>query len=81
MEERELISLYDYLGYAAGLELGGKVCKAAVALKEPIGEREVSNTRYKGRVHLYRREFLEEYFKNKQTEVEPTLGDQQTYTL
>lgn len=64
--ENNMMSLYDYLGYAAGQELGGKVCKAAIALKEPIQEREITNTRYKGKVHLYRREFLEEYFKNKQ---------------
>jgi hypothetical protein len=80
--ENNLISLYDYLGYAAGQELGGKVCKAAIALKEPIGEREITNTRYKGKVHLYRREFLDEYFSlKKESEIEPTLGDIQNYEL
>jgi hypothetical protein len=37
--ENNMISLYDYLGRAAGLELGGLVCKTAVALKEPIGRK------------------------------------------
>ena len=59
------MSLYDYLGYAAGGELGKDVAKVAVALKETIKTREISNTRYKGEVLLYRREFLDEYFKNK----------------
>jgi hypothetical protein len=80
--ENNMISLYDYLGRAAGLELGGLVCKTAVALKEPIGKREITNTRYKGKVHLYRREFLDEYFSlKKESEIEPTLGDRQDYQL
>jgi hypothetical protein len=80
--ENNMMSLYDYLGYAAGKELGGKVCKTAIALKEPIEEREITNTRYKGKVHLYRREFLEEYFSlKKEAEIEPSLGDIQNYQL
>ena len=81
MEERGLISLYDYLGYAAGGELGKQVATAAAKSKEKIGKRYVTNTRYKGEVLLYRREFLQEYFKTKQSEVEPSLGDRQSYQL
>ena len=82
MEEKGLISLYDYLGYAAGSELGKEVAKAATIAKEKIGRRAVSNTRYKGEVMLYRREFLKEYFQMKQkSEVEPSLGDIQSYEL
>ena len=81
MEERGLISLYDYLGYAAGSELGKQVATAATKAKEKIGRREISNTRYKGEVLLYRREFLQEYFTTKQTEVEPSIGDRQDYQL
>ena len=66
MEEGGLISLYDYLGYAAGGELGKQVATAASKAKEKIGKRFVTNTRYKGEVLLYRREFLQEYFKTKQ---------------
>ena len=82
MEEAGLVSLYDYLGYAAGTELGKEVATAATKAKEKIGRRAVNNVRYKGEVMLYRREFLKEYFSIKQkTEVEPTLGDCQDYTI
>ena len=81
MEEAGLISLYDYLGYAAGGELGKQVATAATKAKEEIGRRVISNARYKGEVLLYRREFLQKYFKTKQSEVEPSLGDQQDYQL
>jgi hypothetical protein len=66
MEQPQLISLYDYLGYAAGATLGKEVAEAATKAKEPIGTRQIANTRYKGVVHLYRREFLTEYFKKQQ---------------
>ena len=66
MEKTELISLYDYLGYAAGAELGKEVAEAATRAKEQFGKRAISNTRYKGEVLLYRREFLKEYFLTKQ---------------
>jgi hypothetical protein len=80
--ENNMMSLYDFLGYAAGLELGALVSKTAVALKEPIQEREITNTRYKGKVHLYRKEFLEEYFRlKKEADYEPSLGDRQDYQL
>ena len=60
-----MMSLYDYLGRAAGPELGKEVCEVAVALKETIHEREISNSKYTGNVHLYRREFLDEFFNKK----------------
>lgn len=63
MENKELISLYDYLGHAAGAELGKQVAEAAVRAKQPIGQRQISNTRYKGVVHLYSKQFLQEYFE------------------
>ena len=66
MEEGGLISLYDYLGYAAGSELGKQVATAATKAKEKIGKRYITNTRYKGEVLLYRKEFLQEYFSTKQ---------------
>lgn len=66
MEEGGLISLYDYLGYAAGSELGKEVATAATKAKEKIGKRYITNTRYKGEVLLYRKEFLQEYFSTKQ---------------
>ena len=82
-KQQELISLYDYLGYAAGSTLGKQVAEAAVRAKQPIGQRQVTNTRYKGIVHLYRREFLEEYFLTKQrsSDVNPSVGDRQDYNV
>ena len=80
--ENNMMSLYDFLGYAAGKELGGLVSKTAVKLKEPIQEREITNTRYKGKVHIYRKEFLEEYFRlKKEADYEPSIGDRQDYQL
>jgi hypothetical protein len=60
-----MMSLYDYLGRAAGKQLGAEVAATAAALKETIEERHIENPAYKGLVHLYRREFLDEYFGNK----------------
>lgn len=62
----EMISLYDYLGRAAGAELGKEVADAAVKAKETIGRREVSNKKYTGNVMLYRKAFLQEFFESKQ---------------
>jgi hypothetical protein len=59
------MSLFDYLGKAAGSDLGKQVADTAVKLKETIGTRQINNTRYKGTILLYRREFLDEYFGNK----------------
>jgi hypothetical protein len=63
MKQEEFLSLYDYLGHAAGLELGGKVHKTAVLSNEPIKIRQISNPKYKGEVNLYTRAFLDSYFK------------------
>ena len=61
----EMLSLYDYLSKPAGKILGGLVCREAVNTGEPIQERAISNSKYEGNVHLYRKEFLDKYFKNK----------------
>ena len=80
MEEGGLISLYDYLGYAAGGELGKEVATAAGKAKEKIGKRFVTNTRYKGEVLLYRREFLKEYFNKQQNpDIQLSVSDHQDY--
>ena len=67
MEEQKpyMMSLYEYLGRAAGPELGKQVADTAVKLRETIQEQEVSNPKYTGKVKLYRREFLDEYFGKK----------------
>jgi len=58
-------SLFDYLGQKAGPELGRDVYKTALREKEPVGVRDVSNRAYTGKVMLYRKEFLKEYFDAK----------------
>lgn len=80
MEQVELISLYDYLGYAAGAELGKQVATAATRAKEQIGKRTISNIRYKGEVLLYRRQFLKEYFNKQQNpDIQLSVSDHQDY--
>jgi len=62
-ENMSMKSLYDYLGHAAGSELGQQVATAArkVGVKGEI--REVSNPVYKGPVMLWPEAFLDLYFK------------------
>jgi len=57
------VSLYDYLGHAAGSDLGQKVATAARQAGVKGEMREVSNPVYKGPVMLWPRAFLDLYFK------------------
>lgn len=57
-----MLSLYDYLGKAAGPALGKQVHKVALLQDIPTGLREVSNPQYTGKVNLYPRYFLDRYF-------------------
>ena len=59
----EKVSLYDYLGHAAGSDLGQQVANAArqAGVKGEI--REVSNPKYRGPVMLWPKAFLDLYFK------------------
>tara|TARA_Y100001972_G_scaffold25000_1_gene30356 strand:+ start:317 stop:544 length:228 start_codon:yes stop_codon:yes gene_type:complete len=59
----KMMSLYDYLGRAAGPDLGKQVAIAAakVGVKHEI--REVSNSKYTGPIMLYPKSFLDLYFK------------------
>lgn len=65
MEEVQMMSLYDFLGRAAGSDLGKKVAEAAAAKKVGYKLREVSTRTYTGTIMLYPVDFLEEYFKTK----------------
>ncbi len=56
-------SLYDYLGHAAGSELGQQVATAARRAGVKGEMREVSNPVYKGPVMLWPTAFLDLYFK------------------
>ena len=57
------VSLYDYLGHAAGSDLGQKVATAARQAGVKGEMREVSNPVYKGPVMLWPRAFLDLYFR------------------
>ena len=72
METVQYKSLYEYLGRAAGAELGKKVATAASAQKIKLATQEVSNPKYTGTILMYPVSFLDEYFH---PEVQPTLGD------
>lgn len=59
-----MLSLYDYLGRAAGPELGLEVAQAAASAGEKFGTRSINNPKFTGKVYLYRKEFLDKYFKS-----------------
>ena len=61
--EEELLSLYDYLGKAAGPELGKQVNETAKTKKIKYVVKEVSTPTYKGKVMMYPKSFLDNYFK------------------
>jgi hypothetical protein len=63
----EYLSLYDYLGKAAGNELGREVAQAAMSANVKRETREVSNSKYEGKVYLYPKDFLEFYFREPET--------------
>ena len=65
----EYLSLYDYLGKAAGQELGAKVNARAKERNVVSKQRRISNPRYDGVVHLYPVDFLNEYFKGDTVKV------------
>ena len=57
------LSLYDYLGRAAGQQLGADVNKEAWKQGVEMRTRDISNYVYTGKVHMYPVEFLDRYFK------------------
>jgi len=60
----EKISLYDYLGHAAGGDLGQQVAFAAAKAGVITETKHVKNPVYDGPVMLYPRSFLDLYFKD-----------------
>jgi hypothetical protein len=60
----EFLSLFDFLGYPAGKNLGESVYKYALEQKTPVSTRQVSTRTYTGKVMLYTRPFLREFFGN-----------------
>ena len=59
----KMVSLYDYLGRAAGPDLGKQVAIAATKAGVKHEIREVSNSKYTGPIMLYPKSFLDLYFK------------------
>ncbi len=59
-----MLSLYDYLGRAAGKKLGLEVAVYARQQSTKIETRQISNPVYIGTVNLYTEEFLLSFFNN-----------------
>ena len=64
MNSMNMMSLFDYLGRAAGPELGREVAQAAAKVGVKSEMREVANPKYSGSVMLYPKAFLDLYFRN-----------------
>ena len=65
--QTEYKSLYDYLGRAAGSDLGKQVAEAASAEKIRISVKYVQNSKYKGDILMYPIDWLDYYFSKKET--------------
>lgn len=73
-QTEKMLSLYDYLGKAAGSKLGKQVADYAKIRKVKHSVRHVSNPAYTGEVLLYTKEFLDECFNAKKL-FEPKYKD------
>ena len=73
MTEENMISLYDYLGKAAGSDLGKAVSTAAKKANIKVTTRDVSNHKYTGKIMLYPKEFLVNYFNPNKEPVQIEL--------
>ena len=62
------VSLFDYLGKASGGELGKQVFQAAKKARIRMQTREVSNPKYTGKIMLYPKTFLDQYFSDNKVE-------------
>jgi hypothetical protein len=71
----EFRSLYEYLGRAAGPDLGKAVAEAAVAQGVTIQSQEISNPKYTGTVMMYPVQLLDQYFGKVAQPEQPTVQD------
>jgi hypothetical protein len=62
--QTNMLSLYDYLGRAAGKNLGLEVAVYARQQNTKIETRQISNPIYTGTVNLYTEDFLLSFFNN-----------------
>jgi hypothetical protein len=67
-------SLYEYLGNPAGGELGKKVYEKSKLKKQDVATQIVENSKYKGKILCYTKEFLDDYFKFLITDKIPFTG-------
>ena len=58
----EYLSLFEYLNHAAGSELGKKVNKASMRMGIKHKIKHVDNPKYKGKIMMYPKSFLDSYF-------------------
>jgi hypothetical protein len=72
----EYLSLYDFLSKPAGEKLGKEVWDAASKQGIKAQTREVSNSKFTGKVLLYPKDFLEMYFLKETTSFLETLPGQ-----
>lgn len=73
MESENYLSLFDYLGRAAGSELGLEVEEAASKQNITIRIKQVTTKTYSGKINMYPKEFLDSYF------TKPALGTEILY--
>jgi len=71
------LSLYEYLGKAAGSDLGKEVAAAAYKANITTQTKEITNPAFAGKINLYPKDFLEFYFR----EPELNLMDELPGTL
>ena len=64
-QDVKMMSLYEYLGKAAGPKLGKEVAEAAIKNKVHIDSHEVSNPKYTGKILKYPKTFLDAFFNKK----------------
>ncbi len=65
----EMISVFEYLGGTPPTGTGEKVYKYAVSIGAKIESKEVSSTKYTGKVMLYERQMLDVYYNQDTTKV------------
>lgn len=61
--ETKFVSLYDYLGHAAGKELGSQCEKFHRYMNLPSSYKNVKNNNYTGKIKTYKHSNIEKFFK------------------
>jgi hypothetical protein len=69
----EMLSLYDYLGKPAGPELGKQVAQKAAIDKIKYGEKYVETYTYSGKILMYPKTWLDDFFKQTNEKTPTTI--------